>query len=91
MINKKIIPWYYEYILTYWDDVYNKEERTFGIVLAKSTFSAMKKIIKYYGDESIINIETLKAIEEGPILDFKLIMKNNKDFDFSIGKKDKVT
>lgn len=60
--------WYYEYTVTFWDDIDNKEETRRGVVPAESITAALEQLEKYYGK---INEIHLKSIIEGMVLEFE--------------------
>ena len=48
-------------------DIYNREKIECGILYADTYTQAMKQIEEYYGDEILI-IETLFAMDSGPVI-----------------------
>lgn len=80
--------WFYQYkVKVSWPD----EASTLlsGIVPAHSLVGAAKFLEDYYGEDSLLEIQMLKPIVEGPVFEFNLAMNDN-DFDYQIIEKDKV-
>lgn len=80
--------WFYQYkVKVSW----NEEASTLlsGIVPAHSLVGAAKLLEDYYGEDSLLEIQMLKPIVEGPVFEFNLVM-NEDNFDYQIIEKDKV-
>lgn len=81
--------WYWEYIITFWNEVDSKAEERAGVVLAETLSEAMQIISEYYGEESILDVKTFKPIIDGAVFDFQDVTDEKFcDFDFSISKKE---
>jgi len=81
--------WYWEYIITFWNEIDSKAEERAGVVLAETLSEAMQIISEYYGEESILDVKTFKPIIDGAVFDFQDTTDEKFcDFDFSISKKE---
>lgn len=49
--------YYFKYRIQYWEEVFEKEMNFEGIVAGCDTIEAVKRIVKYYGDENINKLE----------------------------------
>lgn len=76
--------WYYEYIITIWNDTDKKEEMRSGIVPGESMATAVKALEQYYGDE-LMDLHMLKAIVEAPVFEFEYAMEDT-EFDFTVDR-----
>lgn len=77
--------WYYEYAIMYWDEVDYVEEVRTGVVPASSFADAIDQLNKYYGECNIEEIQMLKPIVEGLVLDFE-DAKRDHNVNFQMSK-----
>ena len=79
--------WFYQYkVKVSW----NEEATTLlsGIVPAHSLVGAAKLLEDYYGEDSLLEIQMLKPIIEGPVFEFNLVTGDD-NFDYQITAKRK--
>lgn len=62
--------WYYEYSIKLWNEVDTKFELCSGVVPAESLIEVVTLLEDYYG-KNIEEIQLIRPIFEGPVLDFK--------------------
>lgn len=60
----------YKYTINIYNDINEKEEKYKGVTFARSILSATEKIVKYYGEDCIIDIY-IYPLEEGEVYEFK--------------------
>lgn len=80
--------WYWEYKIKYWDDSDEQFYINSGLTLGQTLSEAMLNIEDYYGD-GIEEVQMLKPIIEGSVIDFCYI-NSEPDFSFVINNKEKV-
>lgn len=79
--------WFYQYkVKVSWPD--KAATLLSGIVPAHSLVGAAKFLEDYYGEDSLLEIQTLKPIVEGPVFEFNLAT-DTSNFDYQIIEKDK--
>lgn len=74
--------WYWEYVITFWDEDEAAEVERAGIVTGETITEAVAALDGYY---DIMNIKTLKAIMD-TVFEFDEA-NNDSDFDYTIKRK----
>lgn len=61
--------WYWEYNIVYLTIDGEKEKRA-GVITAEDLISAVDVLRDFYGEKNILNIKTLRALTDEPVLEF---------------------
>lgn len=77
------MEWYYEYTICAFNSESEEQEIFSGVVPAKNYAAALQKLMDYYEERYVMNIQALKPIIEAPVFEFDRANKEN-DFDFEI-------
>ena len=78
--------WYWEYWITYWNEVDMKPEDRSGVVSASTMAEAVEILNEFYGDD-IMNIKALRALAD-TVLEFNQTYEVPDDVNFKIVKLD---
>ena len=80
--------WYWEYNIICMTVDGTKEKRS-GVITAENLIDAINVLTDFYGEENILNIRTLRALTDKPVLEFdRPFDTEDQTYDFKIIKSD---